>query len=128
MRLIIAFILILLAVSGCSSVPEAPGISSGELLAVEARYGKEARERVQSWRQLIEANKPQPDSAKLEMTNQFFNRLIFEDDSLHWGVNDYWATPVETLATNGGDCEDFSVGKYFTLIELGVADQCLRLT
>lgn len=128
MRFVIALLFLLLLISGCTSVPEAPGIGSDELAAIEARYGKEARERVQSWRQLIEANKSQQVPAKLEMTNRFFNRLVFEDDSVHWGMDDYWATPVETLATNGGDCEDFSVGKYFTLKELGVDDQCLRLT
>ncbi len=53
---------------------------------------------------------------------------MFEDDDQHWHQADYWATPIETLASNGGDWEDFSIAKYFTLSELGVADQCLRLT
>lgn len=118
----------LLLVSGCTAPPEAPGISTEELLAIEARYGVEARERVQSWRQLIAANQQQPEVAKLAIANDFFNRLGFEDDSVHWQAEDYWATPIETLATNGGDCEDFSIGKYFTLKELGLPEQCLRLT
>ena len=54
--------------------------------------------------------------------------MLFEDDDQHWHQADYWATPIETLASNGGDCEDFSIAKYFTLRELGVAEQCLRLT
>ena len=128
MRIIIIPLIILLLLSGCSSLPEAPGISSEELVAIEARYGIEARERVQSWRNIIEDNKTQPVSAKLEIANRFFNLLTFEDDSVHWKQEDYWATPIETLATQGGDCEDFSIGKYFTLKELGVSDQCMRLT
>ena len=32
------------------------------------------------------------------------------------------------LATNGGDCEDFSIAKYFTLREMGVPEERMRLT
>jgi Predicted periplasmic protein len=46
----------------------------------------------------------------------------------HWGVEDYWATPVETLASNGGDCEDYSIGKYFTLKATAIDPDKLRLT
>lgn len=128
MRIIIIQILILLFISGCSSLPEAPGISSEELVAIEARYGIEARERVQTWRNIIEDNKTEHVQAKLDVANRFFNLLKFEDDIVHWKQEDYWATPIETLATKGGDCEDFSIGKYFTLKELGIQDKCLRLT
>ncbi|WP_374088678.1 transglutaminase-like cysteine peptidase [Methylomicrobium lacus] len=125
---IFALIIVLIWLSGCRSLPEAPGISSEELQAIEARYGVKARERVQSWRHAIADNQSQPVAEKLNIANRWFNRLKFEDDSVHWHSEDYWATPIETLATNGGDCEDFSIGKYFTLKELGIDDQCLRLT
>ncbi len=125
---IFALIIVLILLPGCRSLPEAPGISSEELQAIEARFGVEARERVQSWRHAIADNQSQPVTEKLNIANQWFNRLKFEDDSVHWHREDYWATPIETLVTNGGDCEDFSIGKYFTLKELGIADQCLRLT
>ena len=32
------------------------------------------------------------------------------------------------LASNGGDCEDFSIAKYFTLREMGIPAERLRLT
>jgi predicted transglutaminase-like cysteine proteinase len=35
---------------------------------------------------------------------------------------------METLATLAGDCEDFTIAKYFTLREVGVADEKMRLT
>ncbi|MGI9537482.1 MAG: transglutaminase-like cysteine peptidase, partial [Desulfocapsaceae bacterium] len=35
---------------------------------------------------------------------------------------------VEFLAQNGGDCEDFSIAKYFTLKKLGVDETKLNLT
>lgn len=125
---VIAPVILLLLLAGCRSLPEAPGIRSEELQAIEEHYGIAARERVQAWRNIIETNKSASVMEKLEAANQFFNRLIFEDDIVHWKLEDYWATPIETLATNGGDCEDFSIGKYFTLNEMGIADRCLRLT
>lgn len=65
---------------------------------------------------------------KLRRINEFFNRRIrFADDREVWGQSDYWATPLETLAKGQGDCEDFSIGKYFTLLATGVPDEQLRL-
>jgi predicted transglutaminase-like cysteine proteinase len=60
--------------------------------------------------------------------NDFMNRTPFVSDLEHWGKEDYWATPVEFLSTNGGDCEDFSIAKYFALRSLGVPDEKLRIT
>ena len=41
---------------------------------------------------------------------------------------DYWATPVESLRKGEADCEDYAIAKYFTLRQLGVADDKLRIT
>ena len=53
--------------------------------------------------------------------------MDFVDDLSHWGKEDYWATPIEFLGSRGGDCEDFTIAKYFSLRELGIADEKLRL-
>ena len=49
-------------------------------------------------------------------------------DRIRAWVDDYWATPVEFLATDGGDCEDFAIAKYFTLRALGVPTDRMRIT
>ncbi|NOT84243.1 MAG: sulfate adenylyltransferase [Methylococcaceae bacterium] len=125
-------LLLLLLLVGCTSTPKAPvthvAPAYNELNAVEAFYGVEARKRVQAWRQLLRNNRGRAIDTRLQVSNDFFNHLKFEDDIEHWWVEDYWATPIETIATNGGDCEDFAIGKYFTLTALGVPDQCLRIT
>ncbi|MEJ0047516.1 MAG: transglutaminase-like cysteine peptidase [Rhodospirillales bacterium] len=64
----------------------------------------------------------------LDSVNGFFNRLPFVSDMEHWQVDDYWASPAEMLASDGGDCEDFAIAKYFTLKELGVPIERLRIT
>ena len=50
------------------------------------------------------------------------------DDNVNWGQHDYWATPVEFLARNGGDCEDFALAKYYTLKAMGIHSKRLYLT
>lgn len=104
------------------------GIDERVLKKVEQTYGGEARARVESWDALVKNNHDRPVEEQLDTVNRFFNQLEFTTDQSHWGANDYWATPIEFLATNGGDCEDFSVAKYFTLRELGVPVDKLRLT
>ncbi|MDW7773510.1 MAG: transglutaminase-like cysteine peptidase [Desulfobulbaceae bacterium] len=91
-------------------------------------YGPGARERLEAWVRLIREDQSGTDMEKLEKVNSFFNQVQFVDDSIHWKQEDYWATPIELLASNGGDCEDFSIGKYFTLKIMGVSEEKLNMT
>jgi predicted transglutaminase-like cysteine proteinase len=95
---------------------------------VEMKYGKAARLRVTSWDDLMKSDRNMPETEKLKLVNRFFNEMRFVDDIIHWKKADYWASPIEFLGTNGGDCEDFAVAKYFTLRQLGVPDDRLRIT
>ncbi|MFO6423775.1 transglutaminase-like cysteine peptidase [Motilimonas sp. KMU-193] len=95
---------------------------------VKEEHGNRAHHRVRSWQQLIEGNQHLGEYDKLKLVNDFFNQQIeFVDDISHWRQEDYWATPLETLITAGGDCEDFSIAKYFTLRALGVDEDKLRM-
>jgi predicted transglutaminase-like cysteine proteinase len=94
----------------------------------EQKYGASARSHLVAWENLINTDTSQTDREKLEKVNNFFNRMEYIEDIYHWGQKDYWATPVEFLVTNGGDCEDFSIAKYFTLKAMGLADQKLNMT
>jgi predicted transglutaminase-like cysteine proteinase len=104
-------------------------LSETLLAHIQQKYGIAARQRVISWERVIDSSRvARSNREKLEQVNRFFNKLRFIDDSKHWGKRDYWATPVEFLSTNGGDCEDFSIAKYFTLLKAGVPRERLRLT
>ncbi|MFM2007319.1 MAG: hypothetical protein RLZZ09_2974 [Pseudomonadota bacterium] len=94
----------------------------------EKTHGAASRERLQAWKALLETGQGQDEAAKLESVNTFFNQLRFVDDAQHWKQEDYWATPIELLATGAGDCEDFSIAKYFTLKAIGVDETKLRMT
>ncbi|NOT86451.1 MAG: sulfate adenylyltransferase [Methylococcaceae bacterium] len=101
-----------------------------ELLGkIERKFGNAGKARVVQWQQLMTTGRTLSDQQKLERVNDFFNQAItFTEDILLWHVNDYWATPIEFLAQGAGDCEDYAIAKYFTLKELGVAEQKMRIT
>jgi len=64
----------------------------------------------------------------MRKTNDFYNQIPYFTDLEHWGVDDYWATPVEFVASFGGDCEDYAIAKYMTLKDLGIPIERLRIT
>ena len=103
-------------------------ISEARLAAAEAKFGKESRKRLTDWVDLIANNKQKSDQEKITLANDFFNQLLFVSDLDHWQVVDYWATPFEMLSTGGGDCEDYSIGKYFTLLSMGVSIDKMKIT
>jgi predicted transglutaminase-like cysteine proteinase len=99
------------------------------LQSVNRKYGKEAVNRLTAWEDLIRQDRSKSDREKLEKVNRFFNsRMRFASDREVWGVEDYWATPIEFLCKGAGDCEDFAIAKYFTLKAMGLDDEKLRIT
>jgi len=95
-------------------------------------FGAGARGRLDGWKEFVRSTSggaapARGESDLLRPVNEFFNRLPAVTDWLQWGVEDYWATPAEFLASSAGDCEDYAIAKYFTLKELGVPIARLRL-
>lgn len=119
--------------TGAAALVVAPFLLQTTLADIERLQASVQRHGVpvslfRDWRQLIEDNRPQTAHDKLTRINGFFNRKIkFVDDIKIWGQTDYWATPLEMFAKGQGDCEDFTVAKYFTLLEAGVPNDQLRL-
>ena len=98
------------------------------LASLEKSYGERAKKRGKAWLKLMKPQPGQSEQEHLKKVNIFFNMFHFIDDIKLWGVNNYWATPIEFIGVNGGDCEDYSIAKYFTLLELGVAEEKMRIT
>lgn len=120
----------LLVVSLAALAQQIVGITPEQIARLGAQFGPIAKSRLTGWREILTDPKYKalPERKKLEVVNDFMNLTQFVDDLKHWGKEDYWATPIEFLATDGGDCEDFSIAKYFTLRALGVPDEKLRIT
>ena len=103
------------------------------------KFTNSARELLGRWIKFAAEEKSHPfaqrlasaagrEAGVLQEVNDQLNRIPWLSDQSHWGQADYWATPAESVASNGGDCEDYAIAKYYMLKELGVPLQRLRIT
>jgi len=89
-----------------------------------ARSGETCR--LAQWRGFIDSLRGRDPRFQIEAVNREMNRRSHTRDSRNWGVDDYWASPLEFLAKSG-DCEDYAIAKYVSLLALGWDDGDLRL-
>lgn len=95
---------------------------------MEQRYGSDGVALLERWHRLVADNNQQTPEQKIRQVNQFFNQnLNYTEDLILWKKSDYWATPLETLGMRAGDCEDYAIAKYLTLLRMGVPREQLRL-
>lgn len=89
-------------------------------------------QKIQDWQELIKELKfttALNEKEKVKLINKFWNKnLISSSDMEVWGKSDYWATPVESLTKGAGDCEDFVLGKYLSLLAIGVPEDKLKIS
>jgi predicted transglutaminase-like cysteine proteinase len=122
--LMVAALLLLLAGCAGQPAPRPPTL----LERIEREDGPQAAARVSNWFALIEQGRSAPDAERLRLANNFFNAARFTTDLEVWQQQDYWATPIEFLIEDAGDCEEFAIAKYFTLSRMGIAEDALRIT
>lgn len=93
-----------------------------------SRFGQNQISLLREWQAILNEGRKASEQDKLKRVNDFFNRRIaFDDDISIWGQSDYWATPIELIGQGRGDCEDYSIAKYYSLLELGIPINKLRL-
>ncbi len=123
---ILALTLALFALSGATTALGVDFSRLQELIA--SRFGNSQLPLLNDWQKILADGRKTSEQEKLRRINDFFNRRIaFDDDQSIWGKRDYWATPSELIGQGRGDCEDFSIAKYYSLIELGIPVSKLRL-
>lgn len=83
--------------------------------------------KIKSWEAMVKKAENKKTLKKLKIVNDYFNKLSYKSDLNNWNKSDYWATPVEFLSSGAGDCEDFAIAKFFTLMKLGIKEEQLRL-
>lgn len=111
--------------------PAIAGMNFDRLMTLAGQqYGARAQQTINELRTLLATYQDASEQEKIIQINNFVNQKIriFDDDIHVWGKSDYWATPLESLGREAGDCEDYSIAKYFFLRELGVPNEKLRLT
>lgn len=96
--------------------------------SMRSRYGDDGIALLDAWqRMLADANRNSTED-KLIQVNQFFNRHVrYTEDTMLWKKSDFWATPLDLMGMRAGDCEDYTIAKYLSLLQLGFSNQQLRL-
>jgi predicted transglutaminase-like cysteine proteinase len=104
-------------------------ISSDIEQRAQKKYGEFAKNRfVSVEKDLIEKYKDADELIKLNAVNTWVNQLHYASDRMVYGVGDYWATLYEFVGKDKGDCEDYTIAKYYILKELGVDPHKMKFT
>lgn len=125
---LLAFLVVIAALQA-ANLTSALGLDFVRLRSVLLQKFSQDRLAVfEEWQKTLVGAKNAREPEKLRLINDFFNhRIAFEDDISVWGQSDYWATPTEFIGQGRGDCEDFSIAKYYSLIDTGIPASKLRL-
>ncbi len=78
------------------------------------------------WRIFLKKIANQPPAEQLNLVNTYVNKWAYELDPVNYGVKDFWATPKQFMARNG-DCEDYAIVKYMSLLHLGFPKDKMRI-
>ncbi len=92
------------------------------------KYGGQAVRRLNSLLLQMEELIELPEDQIVITVNRFFNQLEYRPDIKTWNKKDYWASRLEFLGKGQGDCEDYAVAKFLTMVQLGVPGEKLFLT
>jgi predicted transglutaminase-like cysteine proteinase len=77
---------------------------------------------------IVELGRKHEGRARLGWINRAVNLSIRPmSDWAQYGYADYWASPLQTLSSGAGDCEDYAIVKYVALRHLGITPDDLRL-
>lgn len=81
-----------------------------------------------SFNSLVDQARRLVGTAKIEFVNRQINGAVrYTSDLDQHGEADRWSSPLATLASGRGDCEDYAIAKYVALREAGVGVDDLRI-
>lgn len=104
-----------------TSLLDAQLIDDTLIQRAENKYGSFAKNRFTAIKDdLLLMLKDENELKKINLVNTWVNFIKYKRDIDLYGVKDYWATLYEFVGKNGGDCEDYTIAKYYILKELGV--------
>lgn len=77
---------------------------------------------------IVDVGRKREGRVRLGWINRAVNMAVRPvSDWAQYGLADFWASPLQTLANGAGDCEDYAILKYVALRELGILPDDLRL-
>ena len=81
---------------------------------------------IAKWRIFLNKLKDIAPLDQLEYVNKYMNQYAYLLDPINYGKKDYWATPKEFMYRTG-DCEDYAISKYISLVHLGWPKENMRI-
>jgi predicted transglutaminase-like cysteine proteinase len=105
-----------------------PHFSKNDFVRIEKKSGRISKNRAMDYQRKILKFREFSKEKQLNLVNRYLNQLLPQYDAVIQNKEDYWETPKEFLITGYGDCEDYAIIKYFTLIKLGFDEKKLFLT
>ncbi len=105
-----------------------PYVDKESLDAITKKYKMFAKKRFYYLQQTLDSVQGSSDMEKLEAVNRFYNEVRYASDTKVYNKRDYWATPLEFLGKDMGDCEDYVIAKYFALRYLDIPGEKLFFT
>lgn len=78
------------------------------------------------WRDFLDTLKNKSIMQQLTAVNHNMNKHRYITDIVNWGATDYWETPKEFFIKDG-DCEDFAIAKFKSLLYLGIPNDDMRI-
>ena len=105
-----------------------PSFPTQELREIEMTSGTIAKNRSLDYQKIINNLRSKSESEQVLLLNTYLNQLISLSDSETKNIKDYWSTPKEFLIKGRGDCEDYAIIKYYSMIKLGFDRDKLYLT
>jgi predicted transglutaminase-like cysteine proteinase len=77
---------------------------------------------------MVDAAKAREGRARLGEINRAINLAIRPmSDLAQYGQIDVWSSPLVTLTTGAGDCEDYAIAKFVALQQAGISPDDLRI-
>ena len=112
-----------------SSSIHADFITADVITKAEKKYSVKAKNRFNAVnKKLIDDLRNASDMKKLNTVNSWMNYVTYKSDKRVYGVSDYWATLYEFVGKGMGDCEDYTIAKYYVLKELGISPKRMKFT
>lgn len=103
-----------------------PHFSSSELATLKAKDSR-AHARVLDYQRELKKFAKLSQNEQLARVNLYLNGLLSQHDAITNATPEMWATPKEFLYVGYGDCEDYALIKYYSLIRLGFEENKLFL-
>ncbi|MBT5110118.1 MAG: hypothetical protein HOM25_15680 [Rhodospirillaceae bacterium] len=81
---------------------------------------------IAKWRAFVKDVAKKPKRQQLDAVNAYMNKRRYIVDPKNYGKRDYWATPKQFFNKNG-DCEDYAISKYISLLHAGYDPDAMRV-